>query len=70
MHKHVMPKDAGATIPDPVRNRALPPEGAIVEWSAYWAGLEARGDIEAVEADDPSVEPEAAELPAEPDASA
>ncbi|SFM76419.1 DUF2635 domain-containing protein [Methylobacterium pseudosasicola] len=45
MRKHVKPADAGASIPDPVRQTDLPPEGRVVDWSVHWARLEARGDI-------------------------
>jgi len=45
MRKHVTPADPAAAIPDPARGRDLPPEGAEVDWNAYWAGLAQRGDI-------------------------
>jgi hypothetical protein len=45
MRVHVKPAIAGATIPDPSRGRDLPPDGAEVEWTAYWAGMEMRGDV-------------------------
>lgn len=64
MRKHVTPADPAATIPDPERGRALPPEGAEVTWSPYWAGLAARQDVTASDVAEPA-EP-ASELPAEP----
>ncbi len=45
MRKHVKPADKAASIPDPIRKTDLPPEGRVVDWSAHWARLEARGDI-------------------------
>jgi len=45
MRKHVTPADPAASIPDPSRGRDLPADGLPVDWTAYWAGLEARGDI-------------------------
>ncbi|WFS07777.1 DUF2635 domain-containing protein [Methylobacterium sp. 391_Methyba4] len=52
MRKHVKPADKAASIPDPARKTDLPPEGRVVEWSAHWARLEARGDIKAKDVPD------------------
>lgn len=52
MRKHVKPADEAASIPDPARKTDLPPEGRVVEWSAHWARLEARGDIKAKDVPD------------------
>jgi hypothetical protein len=49
MRKHVTPADPAASIPDPAHGRDLPPEGAEVDWDAYWAGLQLRGDITVTE---------------------
>ena len=54
MRKHVMPADAGASIPNPERGRPLPPEGETVGWTPYWAQLQARRDI--VASDMPEIE--------------
>lgn len=61
MRKHVAPADPSATVPDPERGRALPPEGLPVDWSPYWAGLALRGDIVVT---DPPSEPDDAGPPA------
>jgi hypothetical protein len=45
MRKFVKPADRGASIPSPAHGRDLPQDGLEVEWSAYWARLEMRGDI-------------------------
>lgn len=45
MRKFVKPAVKGASIPDPTHSRELPQDGIEVEWTPYWAGLEARGDI-------------------------
>lgn len=45
MRKHVTPSDPLASIPDPSRGRMLPTDGAPVEWSPYWAGMEARREV-------------------------
>ncbi len=44
MRKHVRPANKAATIPNP-DGGDLPPEGMDVEWTAYWAGLQSRGDV-------------------------
>lgn len=49
MRKHVTPAHERATIHDPSRGRKLPAGGAEVEWSAYWARLEGRGDVTVAE---------------------
>lgn len=70
MRKHVTPADPAASIPDPSRGCDLPAGGLPVDWTAYWAGLEARGDItvsDVVPEPEP-VEPEAAEEPVEVEA--
>ena len=64
MRKHVKPALPLAVILDPERGKRLPPQGALVAWSHYWAGLEAREDIIVV-SDEAAAE--AAEAPAEPD---
>ncbi|MEE7460684.1 hypothetical protein MFUR16E_04720 [Methylobacterium fujisawaense] len=69
MRKHVKPADPGAVIQDLERGKRLPPEGASVAWTAYYAKLVARGDIIVVEPADAG-EPAAPEEPqpvADPD---
>ncbi|HYD05900.1 MAG TPA: DUF2635 domain-containing protein [Reyranella sp.] len=56
MRKHVKPADHGAAIPDPAHGSDLPQDGLVVEWSAYWARLEMRGDVIVSEAETPAAE--------------
>lgn len=67
MRRYVRPADPGATIPDPERGDALPPDGREVTWSAHWAVMLAREEISA---DPPRNEapPEPAPAPAAPPA--
>ncbi|MCJ2108031.1 DUF2635 domain-containing protein [Methylobacterium sp. E-041] len=74
MRKHVAPAHEGASIPDPARGRDLPREGIAVAWTAYWAGLQLRGDVvvtEIVDEPEPALaEPVEAPEPDAADASA
>ena len=54
MYKRVTPVEPTASIPDPHRGDCLPPEGRVVAWNAYWAGLAAREEISV--ADEPEAE--------------
>ncbi|GJD65172.1 hypothetical protein [Methylobacterium frigidaeris] len=58
----VTPSLPGAVILDPSRGRALPPDGAPVVWSPYWAKRERRGEITATPI--PPEAPATAEAPA------
>lgn len=59
MRKHITPAHPRATIFDPTRDVKLPPEGADVTWSTYWARLEMRGDVTVTDiADEAPVEAE------------
>ena len=70
MRRHVAPADPGATIPDPERGDALPPEGRTVAWSAHWATMAARSDVTVGEPQDEVAEPEAPKAPPESSAPA
>lgn len=49
MRKRVTPLDPAATIPDPDRGDALPPDGRDVAWTPYWAGMAARREVQVAE---------------------
>lgn len=60
MRKLVKPAHPDASIPDPERGTDLPPEGRAVTWSAHWARMAARDDVEVSEI------PAVAEAPKDP----
>lgn len=63
--KFIKPASAGLVVRQPRNGQAIPPEGALVDWSGHWVRRQAEGAIVVVEPPKPAKQAKAsAALPA------